>query len=73
MAQAWERAGARSLVMSLWRVDDAATSELMTGFLQEALKQPPDKALQAAMKRLRAKDADPAHWAGFAVYGLPGR
>jgi CHAT domain-containing protein len=73
MAQAWERAGARSLVMSLWRVDDAATSQLMRCFLKEALKQPPDKALQAAMKALRAKDPDPAHWASFAVYGLPGR
>jgi hypothetical protein len=73
MAQAWERAGARSLVMSLWRVDDAATSELMTRFLVEALKEPPDKALQTAMRDLRTKDPDPAHWASFVVYGLPGR
>jgi CHAT domain-containing protein len=59
--------------MSLWRVDDTATGELMAGFIKEALEQPPDKALQGAMRSLRAKDPDPAHWASFTVYGLPGR
>jgi hypothetical protein len=71
MARAWERAGAASVVMSLWRVDDAATRALMSRFLRAALAQPPDKALQAAMLSLRAEDGDPAHWASFAVFGIP--
>jgi len=73
MARSWQLAGARSVVMSLWRVDDDATRKLMVRFLAEAMRQPPDKALRAAMLARKAEDADPAHWSSFAVFGVPER
>ncbi|HEY0545970.1 MAG TPA: CHAT domain-containing tetratricopeptide repeat protein [Pyrinomonadaceae bacterium] len=66
-------AGASSVMASLWKVDDEATSELMGRFYQELLKdgRTPAAALreaQAAMwkqKRWRA----PYFWAGFVLQG----
>lgn len=66
-------AGASSVVASLWKVDDAATSELMGRFYQELLRdgRTPAAALreaQSAMwkqKRWRA----PYFWAGFVLQG----
>ena len=72
MAMAWLYAGASSVVMSLWNVDDAATRQLMTTFIRHAATKPPDKALQEAMKETRHKyPNDPALWAGFSVFGSP--
>jgi hypothetical protein len=71
LARAWAHAGASSVVMSLWRVDDSATRALMTCFMRSAAKAPPDVALRRAMLALREEDPDPAHWASFAVYGVP--
>ena len=72
MTRAWHRAGASSVVMSLWSVDDAATRELMVNFMELAEKKPPDKALQEAMQVTRKDHPNPALWAGFSVFGLPG-
>jgi CHAT domain-containing protein len=71
LARAWMLAGASSVVMSLWQVDDAATRALMTAFVEAARDLPPDVALRRAMLASRARDPDPAHWASFAVYGVP--
>ena len=72
MARAWQRAGASSVVMSLWNVDDAATRDLMLNFMRLDQQKPPDKALQEAMKNAREKyPNDPALWAGFSVFGSP--
>lgn len=71
LARAFAHAGASSVVMSLWQVDDEATRRLMTGFLASAKEVPPDVALRRAMLELRRQDSDPAHWASFAVYGVP--
>jgi hypothetical protein len=73
MARAWIMAGASSVLMSVWRVDDDATRALMTRFVEEAARAPTDVALRRAMLHLRNTDPDPAHWASFAVYGLPER
>jgi CHAT domain-containing protein len=73
MARAWIMAGASSVVMSVWRVDDDATRALMTRFVEEASHAPADVALRRAMLHVRAADPDPARWASFAVYGLPER
>ncbi len=68
-------AGAETQVMSLWNVDDAATSELMQSFYDrllegmgrtEALRQ-----AQLAMMR-RPERAHPFYWASFIVSGNPG-
>lgn len=71
MSRAWHRAGASSVVMSLWSVDDTATRELMVNFMRLATHVPPDKALQAAMQATRKTYPNPALWAGFSVFGAP--
>ena len=71
-------AGAETLVTSLWRVNDAATGELMTAYYQKLLdrKQPGDRlgAMVEAMQELRAKPgrSHPYYWAPFLVIGSDG-
>lgn len=65
--------GARTVVASLWPVDDAATSRLMEAFygalLHDAL--PPADALRRAQLELlaSAEYRDPFYWAGFIAHG----
>jgi tetratricopeptide (TPR) repeat protein len=65
-------AGARSVVVSLWNVDDAATAALMRAFYA-AYRASDDKAaaLAEAMRQVRARPetADPRFWAGFMLLG----
>jgi CHAT domain-containing protein/tetratricopeptide (TPR) repeat protein len=65
--------GAARVVVSLWNVDDQATSELMARFYRKILKenQPPSSALRMAqveMWRQRRWRA-PYYWATFALQG----
>jgi CHAT domain-containing protein len=67
-------AGAASLAVSLWSVDDAATAELMSRFYKGMLgpeKQTPAAALRAAQLSMAAdpKWAHPFFWAPFTVEG----
>jgi len=65
-------AGAESLVMSLWEVDDYATKELMTGFYKQlAAGTPRSEALRAVQLELLAKPkyAHPFYWAAFVPAG----
>ena len=71
LARAWQYAGASSVVMSLWNVDDEATFELMTEFIRLSATMPSDRALQHAMQRVRSERNDPYFWAGFTIFGLP--
>ena len=71
MARAWHRAGASQVMMSLWNVDDQATRNLMTQFIQLTAEHPVDKALQLAMQKIRETHIDPPAWAGFTIFGLP--
>jgi CHAT domain-containing protein len=73
LARAWHQAGASNVVMSLWNVGDASTAQLMTRFAAALRAYPPDHALRQAMLAQRATDPNPAHWASFAVFGLPER
>jgi CHAT domain-containing protein len=73
LARAWHQAGASNVVMSLWNVGDASTAQLMTRFAAALRATPPDRALRQAMLAQRATDPNPAHWASFAVFGLPER
>jgi tetratricopeptide (TPR) repeat protein len=77
-------AGARSLLVSLWRVDDATTAQLMSGFYR-ALQSGKGRAaaLRAAQLELlalgRQQPAEygvychPAYWAPFVMIGEWGR
>ena len=63
-----KKAGAQSIVMSLWRVPDEATALLMTAFY-EALTQglSATHALRQARTRLQQSHPDPYSWAAFVV------
>lgn len=63
-------AGASATLATLWRVDDAATAELMTRFYQALLSGQSKSASlrQAQIEMLRCK-LHPLYWAGFAVIG----
>jgi CHAT domain-containing protein/tetratricopeptide (TPR) repeat protein len=66
-------AGARSVVASLWQVDDESTAELMALFYRAMLKdgrRPPDalRTAQLEMSRSRRWSA-PFYWAGFVLQG----
>lgn len=62
-------AGANSILMSLWKVDDAATCKLMTEFYSNWIgkKMTKHKALEAAKKTVRETKGweDPKYWAAF--------
>lgn len=67
-------AGASRIVVSLWSVDDRATSVLMVRFYSRMLqgeKQSPAAALRAAQLAMRSETGwkAPYFWAGFAFQG----
>ncbi len=66
-------AGARSVLVSLWKVNDQSTAGLMTSFYRELLVRgrPAHEALAGA-KRLMLQSEDtrsPYHWAPFVLIG----
>lgn len=66
-------AGSKSVVASLWKVDDQATAELMGYFYQAMLRQQmrPAAALKAAKESLRQQKrwSAPYFWAAFVLQG----
>jgi CHAT domain-containing protein len=66
-------AGASSVVSSLWKVEDAATAELMKRFYRAMLKenQSPSAALRTAQNELRQipRWRNSNNWAGFTLTG----
>jgi len=75
LSRAFQYAGARSLLVSLWRVDDTSTAALMRRFYGHlAAGESKDEALRAAQRELwRGEEgpdaALPAHWAAFQLVG----
>ncbi len=70
-------AGAKSVVASLWRVNDASTAELMRLFYDgmERRGLPPSAALHEAQLAISQKPqwSSPYYWAGFVIEGDYGR
>lgn len=62
-------AGARSVVASLWKVDDKATSMLMTSFYQNLGKTDQREALRQAQLETKAAFPHPYYWAAFQITG----
>ena len=63
-------AGARSVAVSLWDVNDATTTELMRRFYLELETRPdPATALREAMLALRESHPHPYYWAPFILIG----
>lgn len=68
LQRAFKLAGAKSVLMSLWSVDDKATAELMTEFYRRLITgQDTDEALVAAQRTLREKGYSPDKWAAFVL------
>lgn len=64
-------AGAKAMVMSLWKVDDAATQALMTNFYTNLAKGGSKaKAFKQAQIQLMTKYKDPYYWGAFVMMGM---
>jgi CHAT domain-containing protein len=71
MGRAFQYAGARSVLMSLWSVSEVASVNLVKGFFR-GLKDGKSKseALASAKDEIRRKGFDhPFFWAGFILVG----
>lgn len=73
LTRAFMYAGTPSVIASLWKVNDQATSDLMTLFYKH-LKQGNSKAraLQIAQQKIRSRYPHPYYWAAFVLTGDPG-
>lgn len=72
LTRAFQYAGAKSIVVSLWKVGDESTSELMMAFYQELQKgATKDMALQKAMMAVRNNEKwrHPFYWSPFILVG----
>ena len=70
LARAFLYAGSRGVLCSLWRVDDAATAELMVA-LDSGLKagQAASEALRSAQIAMIQDERPPLEWAPFILIG----
>lgn len=65
------QAGARNILISLWKVDDQITQELMVNFYKHLFNGKSEReALKLAQLELLKKTDNPRLWAGFIVVGL---
>ena len=81
LVQAFQMAGARRVIASLWKVDDEGTRRLMDGVYERMLRRenslsPADALREAAISLRDLKDASgkarfasPRFWAAFVAYG----
>jgi CHAT domain-containing protein len=70
LARGFFSAGAPSLVVSLWTVDDETTAQLMSHFYARLRAgDGPAAALQSAQRRLLAQNPHPFFWSPFVLLG----
>jgi filamentous hemagglutinin family protein len=71
LSRSWLAAGAANVVVSLWQVNDQATSALMVDFYR-SLSTQPDKAmaLRQAMLKTKQRFPSPEYWAAFTLIGI---
>ncbi|TNE63460.1 MAG: tetratricopeptide repeat protein, partial [Bacteroidetes bacterium] len=69
LQRAFKIAGARYLIMSLWKVPDEQTALLMTRFYENWLERdmPVPDAFRAAQRELRVAGLSAEEWAGFVL------
>lgn len=71
LQRSFQVAGAKALVMSLWKVDDAATQALMTNFYTALAKGGSKaKAFKQAQLQLMTKYKEPYYWGAFVMLGM---
>jgi CHAT domain-containing protein len=70
LQRAFRAAGAQSILMSLWKVDDQATQELMSKFYSSWLKAGEKQhSFRDAQLSLREKFNHPYYWGAFVMVG----
>ena len=71
LQRAFRQAGARSVLMSLWKVSDEATQQMMTAFYDNLLTrgQPKREAFRNARQSLRQTFPEPYYWGAFVLVG----
>lgn len=68
LSRAFRVAGAQSVLMSLWKVDDTATQRLMTVFYTEfAVAGDLLPSFMRAQKKIRAEFPEPYYWGAFVL------
>lgn len=66
LQRGFKSAGANSIIMSLWKIDDAATALFMTSFYQAYLKtRSKQEAMITARRIVKNTYPDPYYWAAF--------
>jgi len=67
LQRAFKIAGVNKMIISLWRVPDKQTAELMTMFYKNWLNgESPREALRSAQLKMKEK-YPPYNWAGFVL------
>ncbi len=69
--KAFMSAGAQSVILSKWQVNDSSTSDFFQDFYKILSDNPNGNKAQllAELKRQRINEIPPFHWAGFVYYG----
>jgi CHAT domain-containing protein len=70
LQRAFQVAGARNLIMSLWKVNDEVTRELMVAFFKNWTNGMKKRAaFLKAQKEIQKKYPDPYYWGAFVMVG----
>lgn len=66
LQRAFKNAGVKTIIMSLWEVDDQATSLMMQTFYCNLVKgKSKQRSFKAAQNEVKKKYSDPHYWAAF--------
>ncbi len=70
LERAFKQAGAKSVIISLWKVSDEATNKMMQHFYKHWIAtKDKHKAFQLAQKELRKEFPEPFYWGAFILVG----